>query len=79
MAENTRGAVAARIKEEAARKGVSQAELGHRAGLNQQAVSRRLTGDVPINVLEAEIWADALGVSVAWLFAEAEAEALEPV
>lgn len=68
MAENTRSAVATRIKEEAARRGVSQAELGRRAGLNQQAVSRRITGEVPINVHEAEVWADALGVSVAWLF-----------
>jgi len=77
MSEKTLGPVAAKVKAEAIRQGIKQADLGRAAGMTQAGVSRRLTGDVDITVTEAERFAQILGVSVAWLFGEAEAPALQ--
>lgn len=70
MTKPPHDSVAGRLKVEARNRKVSQAELGTAAGLTQAAVSRRLVGEVEITVTEAERFADALGVSVAWLFGE---------
>ncbi|UVF61156.1 helix-turn-helix DNA binding domain protein [Arthrobacter phage Aoka] len=70
MSEKTTGQVADRVRREARRQKVRQAELAEAAGLTQQAISRRFTGEVEISVSEAEIFARLLNVSVAWLFGE---------
>lgn len=77
MSEKTIGPVAKRVKAEAARQGIKQADLGRSVGLTQAAVSRRFIGEVDITVTEAELFANALGVSVAWLFGEAAEPALQ--
>jgi transcriptional regulator with XRE-family HTH domain len=70
--KKTPAAVAQRIKAEAARQRIPQAVLAETIGVNQQNISRRLTGKGPITVVEAALFADLLGVSVAWLFGETE-------
>lgn len=75
MKTKTRSAVATRIRDEAKRQGVGQAELAGKIGLTQQAVSRRFVGNAPISVVEVEQFAEALNVSVAWLFGETETPA----
>jgi transcriptional regulator with XRE-family HTH domain len=75
----TPAAVAQRVKEEAARQRIPQAALAERIGVTQQNVSRRLAGTAPITVVEAELFADALGVSIAWLFGETDTPAPAPV
>lgn len=75
MKTNPPGAVATRIRDEAARQGIKQAELAEKIGLTQQAVSRRFIGGAPITVVEVEQFAEALNVSVAWLFGETETPA----
>jgi transcriptional regulator with XRE-family HTH domain len=77
MTTTQHSAVATRIREEAKRQGISQAALAGTIGLTQQAVSRRLSGGAPISVIEAEQFAQALNVSVSWLFGETETR--EPV
>jgi transcriptional regulator with XRE-family HTH domain len=74
--KKTPAAVANRIKAEAARQGIPQAALADAIGVTQQNVSRRLAGTAPISVVEAELLAGVLSVSVAWLFGEAETPAV---
>jgi transcriptional regulator with XRE-family HTH domain len=71
MSEKNIGAVATRVRAEARRQKISQADLGLATGLTQAAISRRFTGEVEITVGEAEIFASVLNVSVSWLFGEA--------
>lgn len=71
MSEKNIGSVATRVRAEARRQKISQADLGSKAGLTQAAISRRFTGEVEITVTEAEIFAQTLNVSVSWLFGEA--------
>jgi transcriptional regulator with XRE-family HTH domain len=76
MTKKPRSAVATRIREESKRQGIPQRELAEKVGLTQQAVSRRLGEQAaPISVVEAELFAEALNVSVAWLFGETETPA----
>jgi transcriptional regulator with XRE-family HTH domain len=79
MSEKTIAPVAKRIRDEARRQKMWQTELGKKTGLTQAAISRRFTGDVEITVTEAEQFAQALNVSVAWLFGEATDPAPAPV
>jgi transcriptional regulator with XRE-family HTH domain len=73
--KKTPAAVAQRVKAEAARQGIPQAALADAIGVTQQNVSRRLAGTAPISVVEAELFAATLNVSVAWLFGETELRA----
>lgn len=75
MTTQTRSAVAIRIREESKRQKITQSALAAAVGMTQQAVSRRLGGTAPITVVEAEQFAQALNVSVAWLFGETETPA----
>jgi transcriptional regulator with XRE-family HTH domain len=77
--KKTPAAVAQRIKAEAARQRIPQAVLAEKIGVNQQNVSKRLAGVAPISVVEAGLFADALGVSVAWLFGETADKQPAPV
>lgn len=70
MATTNDDTVATRVRVEAKRRGISQATLAEQAGMTQKAVSRRLTGQVEISVVEADLFARTLGVSVSWLFGE---------
>jgi transcriptional regulator with XRE-family HTH domain len=72
-------AVAQRIKAEAARQGIPQTALAETVGVTQQNISRRLTGKGAITVDEAALFADALGVSVAWLYGETDIPTPAPV
>lgn len=78
MSEKTTGQIAARIRSQARRQNITQAALAAALGLTQQAVSRRLSGEVEISIGEIEILARALNVSVSWLFGETAEEAPVP-
>lgn len=65
--------VAGNVRAEMARLRVSQSEMGAALGLTQQAVSRRLKGEVPFNVNELGVVADVLAVEVADLLSPASA------
>lgn len=56
--------IAAEIRAEMARQGISQRELGERLGFTQAGVSRRLLGQKPLEVDDVERIAEALGVSM---------------
>jgi transcriptional regulator with XRE-family HTH domain len=56
--------IAAEIRAEMARQGISQRELGERLGLTQAGVSRRLLGQRALEVDDVERIAEALGVSM---------------
>lgn len=55
--------VAANVRAEAARRRLTQTALAGKLGISQEALSRRLTGRVPISVDELVDYASALGVS----------------
>ncbi len=57
--------VAREVRAEMARQGVTQESLAARIGWSQRSVSRRLTGLVPLDVVELATVADALGVPAA--------------
>jgi transcriptional regulator with XRE-family HTH domain len=57
--------VAEEIRVLLARKRMSGAELGRRAGIKQSAISRRITGEVAFDMDDLEAIADVLGVDVA--------------
>lgn len=61
--------VAANIRAELARKGISQAELAASLNKSQPTVSRRLLGRVPFSVDELDIIAAILDVPMAELVA----------
>ena len=61
--------VAANIRAELARKGISQADLAATLHKSQPTVSRRLLGRVPFSVDELDIIAGVLGVPMAELVA----------
>jgi transcriptional regulator with XRE-family HTH domain len=60
--------VAANVRAEMARSGLSQASLGTDLGLKQQSLSRRLAGRTPFSVDEAFAVADLLGVPASEIF-----------
>lgn len=52
------------IRGELKRRGVSQAQLAEHLGVTQQTVSRRFSGQVPLNIDEIEAIASYLGLQV---------------
>jgi len=70
MPTTTTQRVAAEIRAGLARRGLTQGDLAAALGLSQAAVSRRLTGEVPIDVEELTAVADWLGVPLSALLAE---------
>lgn len=63
--------VAANVRAEAARQSFSQSRLAEELGMNQPAISRRLTGKVDFSASELSALASLFGVPVATLFASA--------
>ena len=60
----TQNAVARAIKVQRIRSGIaSDTELARLAGMSQSALSKRLSGDIRMSLLDVEILADALGVN----------------
>lgn len=57
--------IALEVRAEMARQGVTQESLGVRTGWGQKRVSRRLTGKVPLDVVELAAIAEVLGVPAA--------------
>jgi transcriptional regulator with XRE-family HTH domain len=58
------GAVAEEVRAAMARKRLTQTQLGRLLGLGQSAVSRRLSGEVPFDVVELHRIAEATGFDV---------------
>lgn len=63
--------VSRRIRVELARKDKKRADLARALGISQQAMSRRMSGEVPFNVQELASAAEFLGVPVTVLLEEA--------
>lgn len=61
---HTRASVSANVRAEVARRGASQALIGQTLGLTQQAVSRRIRGDVEWTASELANLADLLELPV---------------
>jgi energy-converting hydrogenase Eha subunit A len=57
-------AVAAEVRAEMARQRVSQQPIADALGISRQALSRRMTGEIPFDVAELESIAGFLGVPV---------------
>lgn len=60
--------VAAEVRAELARQRISGRQAARRLGWTQQALSRRLTGDIPFNVAELAELAGLLGIEVTAFF-----------
>lgn len=60
-------AVAEEVRAAMARRRITQAALGRILGLGQSAISRRLSGDVPFDVVEINRIAEATGVDASLL------------
>jgi transcriptional regulator with XRE-family HTH domain len=58
----TAAEVGARVKREMDRQKIRQSTVGHRLGMSQQAVSRRIRGAVPFDVDELAVVARLLDV-----------------
>lgn len=56
--------IAAEVRAEVARQRVTHRELGDRIGLSQPQVSKRLSGALPMDTVDLERIANALGVPV---------------
>ena len=67
------GVVAANIRAEAARRRFSQSSMAAVLGLNQAAVSRRMTGKVEFSASELSKLAEAFDVPVSTFFGEVAA------
>lgn len=71
MEQSATQRVAANLRAEIARQRISQTTLAEHLGLSQGGVSRRLLGQVPIDVDELDQFAEVLGVSARDLLGEA--------
>jgi len=60
--------VAAEVRAEIARQGLTRASVAARLGWSEQRFSLRMTGRVELSVGEVAVIADALGVPVAQFF-----------
>ena len=69
-------ALAAEIRARMADKSLSQDALGKLIRWDQRRVSRRVTGEVPLDAAEIEAIAGALGIPAAELIEAAEAKAV---
>lgn len=65
--------VAANVRAEVARRQIRQSAIAEHLGINQQQVSRRLTGVVEFSASELQAIAELLEVPVAALYGEAVA------
>jgi transcriptional regulator with XRE-family HTH domain len=63
-AKSTAKRIALEVRAEMTRQSITQESLGARIGWDQRRVSRRLTGEVALDVAELATIADALGVPV---------------
>lgn len=70
-----RAAVAANVRAAAARHRLRQSDLATIVGLSQQAMSRRLSGEVAFDVDELHALASHLEIPAAQLLGEAQATA----
>lgn len=61
--------VAGALRAEMARRKVSQSQLAGHLGMSQMAVSRRVSGETPLDIAELFAAADYLGVPVTALLA----------
>ena len=59
--------IAANVRAELARKGITQTDLALRLKKSQPFVSRRLSGSVPFNVADLDSIATVLDISIASL------------
>jgi len=73
MRETPTELIAANVRGEVAKKRIRQAEIAERLGLNQQQVSRRLNGQVPISAAELRELAAMLEVPSGTLLGEVPA------
>ena len=64
--------VAAQVREEMARQGISQVKLARLLGVAQQTVSRRIVGEVPFDITELARVADLLNVPLTKFVSAAE-------
>lgn len=71
MSQSTAEVVGATVRAELARAGKSQTDLAAVLGVTQTAVSKRLRGVTPFDVNELAAVADALGLDLAVLIADA--------
>ena len=58
------------IRAEMARRGIRQHQLAKHLGMSQSSLSKRLRGDIPLNVNDLNLIAVHLGVDPASLLAE---------
>ena len=65
MSNETTRRVAANLRAEVARQGLTQAAVAERVGIAQQGVSRRLSGRYAITVDDLEDFCTALDIAVA--------------
>lgn len=71
MTESPSEAVAGQLRAEMARQRVDTRDLATRVGRSRMWVSRRMTGATPLNVEDAHLIADALGIEPAVLLSPA--------
>ena len=62
--------VAANVRAEAARRGISQATIASTLGINQAGISRRMSGQIDFSAPELSALATAFGIPVATFFGE---------
>lgn len=68
MGEEFTRRVAAEIRAELARQGMTQDQLSAKTGISQSSLSRRLTAAYPFTTAEMATIAEALGVHVSTFF-----------
>lgn len=66
--------VAAEVRAELARQRISGRQAARRLGWTQQALSRRLTGDIPFNVADLDALAGLLEVPISTFFPQMRGE-----
>lgn len=71
MTQTFTAQVAANVRAELARRGLSQVDIATTLGVSQAAVSRRLSGSVPLDVNEVAAIADLLGITPSQLVSAA--------
>lgn len=72
MTDSAAERVGRNVRAEMARNGLTQGDLATRLNLTQPAVSRRLTGEIPLNVNELATISRVVGVPLGRLVAGSE-------
>ena len=65
---SARGKLAAEVRAEAARAGISQNKLAHLTGISQSTINRKFKGQKPFDIDDLEKIANVLGITVAHFF-----------